>query len=222
MKKPFLIAIGLSLVLSVSSVSAAGEKLSFFITSVGSGDGGKLGGLAGADAHCTALAEAANVKGKTWRAYLSTYTSALESDAEKGGINARDRIGSGPWYNAKGVLIARDVDHLHSEESGLGKENSLNELGEVVNGRGDTPNMHDVMTGSQANGMAFTEADLTCKNWTSNLDDEGHSTQVGHHDLIGGGANPKQWNSAHQSRGCSLPTLQSTGGNGLFYCFAEK
>lgn len=219
MKKRLLVAIGLSLVFAATSASAADEKTSFFITSVGSGDGGNLGGLEGADAHCSTLAEAAGVKGKTWRAYLSTHIA----EKRKGDINARDRIGSGPWYNAKGVLIAKDVEQLHDEKTtGLSKENSLDESGELVNGRGDKPNKHDVMTGSQANGMAISGLNLTCHNWTSNKDDIGHSAQVGHHDRTGGGPNPKQWNSAHASKGCSLPTLQSTGGNGLFYCFAEK
>lgn len=217
MKKYFLMAVGLSVAVVASSASAADKNTSFFITSVGSGDGGNLGGLEGADEHCTKLAEAADIKDKTWRAYLSTHTS----EAGSVGTNARDRIGAGPWHNSKGVLIADNANHLHSEEAGLGKENSLNELGEIVNGKGDKPNMHDIITGSQANGMAIIESELTCKNWTSNADGEGNSAQVGHHDLIGGGSNPNQWNSAHPSRGCSLPALQSSGGNGLFYCFAE-
>ncbi len=216
MKKHLLIALSISAALALPVANAA-DNTSFFITSVGSGDGGNLGGLEGADAHCSKLAEAAGVKSKTWRAYLSTHSSE-DSNAS---INARDRIGTGPWHNSKGVLIANDVDHLHSEEAGLGKKNSLNELGDLVNGKGDKPNMHDIITGSQATGMAITESELTCSNWTSNADGEGNSAQVGHHDLIGGGANPKQWNSAHPSRGCSLSALQSSGGNGLFYCFAE-
>ena len=217
MKKHSFLIVGLSLLFVAPQVSAADKNMSFFITSTGSGDGGNLGGLKGADAHCTKLAEAVGVKGKSWHAYLSSHVPKFG----KGAINASDRIGSGPWHNAKGVLIARDVAHLHSEETGLSKENSVNELGKVVNGKGDKPNMHDVLTGSQANGMAINGLDLTCQNWTSNQDSKGNSAQVGHHDRTGGGPNPKQWNSAHQSKGCSLPALQSTGGNGLFYCFAE-
>jgi len=218
MKKQLLIVAGLSALIAVPLVGAMDNKMSFFLTSVGPGDGGNLGGLEGADAHCTTLAEEAGVKGKTWRAYLSTHIA----EKRKGDVNARDRIGSGPWYNAKGVLIAKDVDQLHDEKTtGLSKENSIDEKGELVNGKGDKPNRHDILTGSQANGMAINGLNLTCQNWTSNKDDLGHSAQVGHHDRIGGGPNPKQWNSAHASKGCSLDTLRKTGGNGLFYCFAE-
>ncbi|HEY8550980.1 MAG TPA: hypothetical protein VIL35_13570 [Vicinamibacterales bacterium] len=192
----------------------AQNQMSFFITSVGSGKGGDLGGLEGADAHCTKLAEAAGVKGRTWRAYLST-------SAEGGkAVNARDRIGKGPWYNAKGVQVAASVDDLHSENNKLSKENSLTEKGEMVNGRGDNPNKHDILTGSQQDGTAFPAGqDLTCRNWTSSSDG---AAQVGHHDRQGGGANPTSWNSAHASKGCSQEVLRSTGGDGLFYCFAIK
>ena len=189
------------------------NTLSFFITSVGSGDGANLGGLAGADAHCAALATAVGAGGKTWSAYLSTHA--------KGGqpaINARDRIGSGPWYNARGVMIAANVDQLHSEAALTGKEGSLTESGAMVNGRGDTPNKHDILTGSQRDGTAFpADSDLTCNNWTSN---SAGQAQVGHHDRQGGGANPTSWNSAHASRSCSQEDLIATGGNGYFYCFA--
>jgi hypothetical protein len=187
--------------------------MSFFITSAGPGNGANLGGLAGADAHCRTLAEAAGVAGRTWRAYLSASASGGQP-----AVNARDRIGRGPWYNAKGVMVARDVAHLHGDSTGLGKEASLTERGEVVNGRGDTPNRHDILTGSQLDGTAFpgTE-DRTCANWTSGGDG---AAQVGHHDRQGGGQNPTSWNSAHPSRGCSQENLRGTGGDALFYCFA--
>ena len=134
-------------------------------------------------------------------------------------MNARDRIGDGPWHNAKGVQVAANVDDLHSANNKLGKENSLTEKGAMVNGRGDNPNMHDILTGSQANGTAFTDGmDHTCANWTSNAGDG--SAQVGHHDRQGGGADPTSWNAAHASRGCGQADLQGTGGNGFFYCFA--
>jgi hypothetical protein len=187
---------------------------SFFITSAGPGDGANLGGLAGADRHCQTLAEAAGAGSRTWRAYLSTSAAGGQP-----AVNARDRIGQGPWYNAQGVRVARNVADLHSEATNLGKQTSLNERGEVVNGRGDTPNRHDILTGSQLDGTAFAGAeDTTCRNWTTNSS-EG-SAQVGHHDRQGGGANPTSWNSAHGSRGCSQANLQATGGDGLFYCFA--
>ena len=189
-------------------------KMSFFITSAGPGKGAELGGLEGADRHCAALADAAGVQGLTWRAYLS----ATPRDG-KPGVNARDRIGKGPWYNAKGVMVAQNVDDLHSENNKLSKENSITEKGAVVNGRGDTPNMHDILTGSRLDGTFSPDsADTTCSNWTSSAA-EG-SALVGHHDRQGGGANPTSWNSAHGSRGCGQQNLQGTGGNGLFYCFA--
>lgn len=186
--------------------------LGFFITSVGSGDGANLGGLTGADAHCQKLASAVGAGGRTWRAYLS---------ATEGGkvVNARDRIGAGPWHNANGVVVAANVAELHGDNK-LTKETQLTEKGAVVNGRGDTPNMHDILTGSQLDGTAFTDgADHTCNNWTSNGTG---SAQVGHHDRQGGGANPTSWNNAHASKGCSQANLVATGGAGLFYCFAAK
>jgi hypothetical protein len=187
--------------------------MSFFITSVGSGSGADLGGLEGADRHCQGLAEAAGTGDRTWRAYLST----INSDGG-GAVNARDRIGSGPWHNAKGVMVAQSVADLHSDNNKLSKENSITEKGDVVNGRGDRPNMHDIITGSNLDGTAFSgEGYSNCNNWTSS--GEG-SVQVGHHDRNGGGQNPTSWNSAHGSRGCSLENLQGSGGNGLFYCFA--
>jgi hypothetical protein len=193
----------------------AANRLGFFITSAGSGDGANLGGLAGADRICQARAAAVGAGGRTWRAYLST-----GARGRAGAVNARDRIGAGPWYNARGVQVAASVGELHSPGNRLGKEHSLDERGNVVNGRGDTPNMHDILTGSKADGTAFAGSeDKTCGNWTSN--GEG-SAQVGHHDRTGGGQDPTSWNSAHGSRGCSQPNLQATGGNGLFYCFAAR
>jgi hypothetical protein len=193
----------------------AQAPLGFFITSAGKGDGANLGGLAGADAHCQALAKAAGAGNRQWRAYLSAAASGGQA-----AVNAKDRIGSGPWANAKGVVVAQNVADLHSEATKLGKENSLTEKGTVVNGRGDTPNQHDILTGSNMDGtLATGAADTTCRNWTSN--GEG-SAMVGHHDRQGGGANPNSWNSAHGSKGCSQQNLIGTGGNGYFYCFAAK
>jgi len=193
-----------------ASAQEAHPDMSFFITSEGPGNGADLGGLEGADAHCQQLAEAVGAGNKTWRAYLST-----TADGGQQAVNARDRIGSGPWHNAEGVLVAENVDHLHSEDNNLGKETSLSEKGEQINGRGDTPNMHDILTGSLEDGTA---SENTCSNWTSSASDG--SAMVGHHDRQGGGQNPTSWNSAHGSRGCGQADLQGTGGNGLFYCFA--
>ncbi|MCH7876061.1 MAG: hypothetical protein IH965_12270 [Gemmatimonadetes bacterium] len=190
-------------------------SMSFFLTSVGPGNGADLGGLEGADRHCHALAEAVGAGEVEWRAYLST----IAADGEPA-VHARDRIGSGPWYNARDVMVARDVADLHSEHNNLTKETQLTERGDMVNGRGDRPNMHDILTGSQLDGTAFTGEEYTnCDNWTSS--GEG-TTRVGHHDRTGGGQNPTSWNSAHNSRGCSQQNLQGTGGNGLFYCFAAN
>jgi hypothetical protein len=191
--------------------------MTFFITSIGGGNGANLGGLAGADAHCQKLAAAAGAGNRTWRAYLST--SASEG---KPAVSARDRIGKGPWHNVRGTMVARDLGNLHGdtlEEARTGnlitKNNALNEKGELVNGVGDKPNMHDILTGTQPDGRAYTDgADHTCKNWTSN--GEGVA-QLGHHDRNGGGIS---WNSTHPSRGCSQENLVATGGAGLFYCFA--
>lgn len=208
-----LAAAAVALALHGGAVGAQQQSLSFFITSVGTGDGANLGGLAGADAHCQKLAAAVGAGNRTWRAYLSGTENGKP-------VNARDRIGTGPWFNAKGVQVAANVEDLHSENNKLGKENSLTEKGEMVNGRGDTPNKHDILTGSQPDGTAFTDGqDHTCSNWTSN--GEG-SAQVGHHDKTGGGPRPNSWNSAHGSRGCSQQALVSTGGDGLFYCFAAE
>ncbi|MGD8341678.1 MAG: hypothetical protein PVH89_12905 [Gammaproteobacteria bacterium] len=196
-----------------SFASAQDDRMSFFLTSEGPGDGANLGGLAGADAHCQSLAAAVGAGDKTWRAYLS-----VSATGGRLAVNARDRIGDGPWFNFSGVQVADDLIDLHSEENRLGKENSLSENGDQINGRGDSPNMHDILTGSDLAGRVIADgADHTCSNWTSN--GEG-SAQVGHHDKQGGGDNPNSWNSAHGSRGCSQTDLQGTGGNGLFYCFA--
>ena len=188
--------------------------MTFFITSAGSGDGANLGGLQGADRICRALAEAAGSRKVSWRAYLSTLPAN-----DKPGVDARDRIGKGPWYNAKGVKVADNVADLHSNNNKLSKENSLTEKGAVVNGRGDTPNMHDILTGSKLDGTAYVGDGYTnCDNWTGS--GEG-SARVGHHDRQGGGDDPTSWNSAHNSRGCSQENLVATGGNGLFYCFGD-
>ena len=214
MRYSYVLAAAAVLAFQSGAVSAQNKNpLGFFITSVGSGDGANLGGLAGADAHCQKLASAAGAGNRTWRAYLSGVENGKP-------VNARDRIGAGPWFNAKGVQIAANVADLHSDAVQTGKENSLTEKGAVVNGRGDTPNTHDMLTGSQLDGTAFTDGqDHTCNNWTSNSTG---SAQLGHHDRQGGGANPNSWNSAHASKGCSQPALVGTGGAGLFYCFAAK
>ena len=206
-----LLTAGFVLVSAVSgsqhAVAQTASEMTFFITSVGPGKGGDLGGLAGADAHCAKLAEAAGATGKTWRAYLSTDTE-----------NARDRIGNGPWQNAKGVVIAANLDELHGDANKISKTVGLDEMGNPVKGRGDTPNQHDILTGSDANGMAV--AGMNCRNWTSSSsDDKGF---VGHHDRIGlrDDAPSKSWNASHPSRGCGAEDLPKSGGNGLFYCMA--
>ncbi len=194
--------------------SADDSSMSFFLTSEGPGDGANLGGLTGADAHCQALAESVGAGGKTWHAYLSS--AATDSEPA---VNARDRIGTGPWSNANGLLVATDVADLHGDNNHLNKENSISESGEVINGRGDKPNRHDILSGSGLDGIAYSNGkDHTCRNWTHSGADG--SAQVGHHDRTGGGANPTSWNSAHGSRGCSQSDLRGTGGDGLFYCFA--
>jgi len=196
-----------------STINSQENEMSFFITSVGSGDGANLGGLAGADAHCANLAQAAGSRGKTWRAYLSAHATG-NSPA----VDARNRIGFGPWYNANGVEVASNLNHLHGPSNNLGKQQSLTENGDVVKGRGDTPNQHDILTGSTLDGRLIEDgSNHTCNNWTAN----GQGTaQVGHFDRTGGGQNPTSWNSAHGSRGCSQQDLVGTGGNGYFYCFA--
>ncbi len=197
-------------------LALAQNSMTFFITSAGPGKGADLGGLAGADKHCQALAAAVGAGKRTWRAYLSTTASGSQK-----AVNARDRIGKGPWYNAKGVRVAENVADLHGDRNNLTKQTVLTEKGEIVSGRGDQPNRHDILTGSNLDGTAMTgdAATTTCGNWTSS--GEG-SAQVGHHDRQGGGAHATSWNSAHPSRGCSQENLRGTGGDGCFYCFAIK
>jgi hypothetical protein len=198
------------------SARAQSNNMSFFLTSAGPGKGGDLGGIQGADAHCAKLAQAAGSTGKTWHAYLSTQGA--------GAVNARDRIGKGPWVNAKGATVAKSVDDLHSDSNNVTKQTNLSEKGEVINGRGDTPNRHDVLTGSTAEGRAFPAGeDRTCGNWSSATKG---AAMVGHSDRQGlrDDAPSKSWNSSHPSRGpdggCSQADLKSTGGDGLLYCFA--
>ena len=197
-------------------VYAQQTNMTFFVTSAGPGKGADLGGLAGADRHCQQLASAAGAGAKAWHAYLST-----QGD---GAVNARDRIGKGPWMNAKGTVVAASVDDLHSANNKLGKQNNLSEKGEVINGRGDTPNRHDILTGSTTDGRAFpADKDMTCKNYTSSTQG---SVMLGHNDRVGlrDDDASKSWNSSHPSRGpdggCSQADLRSTGGDGLMYCFA--
>lgn len=204
MKTTLLLA-ACALAAAIGTARAQDSSMSFFVTSQGPGNGANLGGLAGADAYCQSLAEAAGATGKTWHAYLST------SDT-----NARERIGSGPWYNARGEKIADDVATLHSDRNGITKQTALDEKGKVINGRGDMPNRHDILTGSLPDGTA---APQTCANWTSSGDG---SAIVGHHDRMGldDSAPAKSWNSSHPSRGCDQEALRGTGGDGLLYCFA--
>ncbi len=208
------LAAGLAL-MCAQPVLAQQSAMTFFVTSAGPGKGADLGGLAGADAHCQKLAQSVGAGAKVWRAYLSTQGA--------GAVNARDRIGKGPWANAKGIVIAKDVAELHGANN-LTKQTALSEKGDVINGRGDTPNRHDILTGSQADGTAFTGSDdRTCKNWTSSTQG---TAMVGHADRIGLNEEPpaKSWNTSHPSRGpdggCSQADLRSTGGDGLLYCFA--
>ncbi|MEO9968832.1 MAG: hypothetical protein ABJG15_03210 [Hyphomonadaceae bacterium] len=183
------------------------SAMTFFLTSVGAGDGANLGGLEGADAHCTSLANAAGSTGRTWRAYLSTNGD--------NGVNAKDRIGEGPWVNARGETVATSIANLlDASGNNLSKTASITESGDIINGRGDRPNRHDILTGSDGAGLATED---TCGNWT--LNGSGSAT-VGHHDRKGGGSDPTHWSTAHGSRGCSQKNLQGSGGDGLFYCFA--
>jgi hypothetical protein len=196
------------------------QPMSFFVTSAGGGKGADLGGLAGADRHCQSLAEAVGAGNRTWHAYLST--SAADGQPA---VNARDRIGNGPWYNAKGQRVAQSVADLHGDNldaarlgNNISRASVLTEKGETVKGFGDTPNQHDILTGSLPDGRAYTDGmDHTCKNWTSS---DAGTAQLGHFDRTGGGNT--SWNSAHPSRGCSQPNLVSTGGAGLLYCFAAN
>ena len=216
-----ILPLALALVMSNATDARAqqaggGDAMTFFVTSTGLGKGANLGGLGGADAHCQQLAQAAGAGNHTWRAYLSTQAAAGQR-----AINARERIGPGPWRNAKGQVVARNVEELHGANN-LTKQTALTEKGEIVNGRGDTPNMHDILTGTQPDGTAFIVAeDRTCGNWTRSAT-EG-AAMLGHSDRIGLSDDPpaKSWNSSHLSRGgCSQDALRSTGGAGLFYCFA--
>lgn len=220
----FAIAVMGSSVVGNAQSATDVDKMSFFITSVGSPNGANFGGLEGADAHCASLAEAAG-SSKTWAAYLST---SMVIDRSSGspkvtdGISARDRIGSGPWYNVKGEMIAKDVDDLHSEAVNINLATGLDENGNPINGRGAKPNKHDILTGTDSNGYFSTAGgDTTCGNWTSG--GEG-SAIVGHHDRVGlnKSRNMISWNSAHGSAGCSADDLPKTGGAGLLYCFAAK
>ncbi|MNF34790.1 hypothetical protein D3C85_301470 [compost metagenome] len=202
-------------VLAFSCSVAAQAEMTFFVTSTGMGKGADLGGLAGADAHCQQLAEAVGAGGHTWRAYLS----ASAADGQPA-VHARERIGKGPWRNAKGVVVASDVVQLHGDNN-LNKDTALDEHGMPVKGRGDQPNMHDILTGSKADGTAFVgDEDLTCANWTSSTTG---AAMVGHHDRVGldDSAPARSWNTSHPTRGgCSNEALASSGGAGLFYCFA--
>ena len=211
-----------------TGITPASGPMNFFVTSVGSGKGADLGGLAGADAHCQKLAGAAGTSAKNWRAYLSVpgkfpsaATATAPAVAGEPSVNARDRIGNGPWFNAKGGLIARDLEQLHNGNN-LSKETALDERGAIVKGRGDAPNEHDILTGSRADGTAFApQTDTTCKAWTSSSDG---SAIVGHHDRSGPLPEnwAKSWNFSHQSAGCSQEALVRTGGSGRFYCFAAN
>ena len=222
MIRPACVVLAAVSFLAVQPAHAQSADTDFFLTSNGIGNGGNLGGLAGADNYCQTLAQAAGFGApKTWRAYLSTQEASGAP-----AVNARDRIGKGPWKNVKGVVIAKDVADLHGAGNNLTKQTALSEKGEVLNGRGDTPNRHDVLTGSQADGTAFAAADdRTCKNWTSSTQG---SAMVGHFDRQGlrDDDTSKSWNSSHPSRGpeggCSQADLKTTGGDGLLYCFAAN
>lgn len=206
-----LLWVGLAADAEAQQQQGGAQGMGFFVTSANPGRGADLGGLQGADAHCQSLAQAAGAGNRTWRAYLSTGGASP--------VNARDRIGRGPWRNAKGEVVARDVEHLHGENN-LTLQTALTEKGEPVNGRRQSPNTHDILTGSQADGTAFAGAeDRTCANWTSG--GEG-SAVVGHHDREGlrDDAPSRSWNASHPSRGCGMDALRATGGAGLFYCFA--
>jgi hypothetical protein len=197
--------------------------MTFFVTSTGPGRGGDLGGLAGADQHCQALAKAAGAgDNRVWRAYLSTQGATL---ADTSAVNARDRIGAGPWQNAKGVVVARNVEELHSAANNLTKETTLDERGQLVNGRTEKPNKHDMLTGSRPDGTAFPGTpfpDMTCGNWTRNTPDG--AAMTGHHDRVGPSPSSwaTSWNSGHPTLGCNMEKIRPTGGEGLYYCFAAK
>jgi hypothetical protein len=209
----------LALVLSGTAQAQQATNMTFFVASTPIGKGGDLGGLEGADAHCQQLAQSVGAGGHTWHAYLSSSTNATNPGAT---VNARDRIGRGPWQNAKGVVIATSVEDLHSDGNKITKESGLTEKGTVVNGVGDTPNQHDILTGSDMQGRAFPDnVNLTCNNWRSS---QYGSAIVGHVDRRGldDSVFQRSWNSAHMSRGCTQPDLVATGGNGYLYCFATN
>ena len=213
---------GLMGVTGCASVPPGPKEMTFFVTSVSPGKGGDLGGLEGADRYCQSLAQAAGAGDRTWHAYLSTQAPKL---ADTNFVNARDRIGTGPWQNAKGDVIARSVDELHSGDNNLTKQTALNEKGQPVNGRTEKPNMHDILTGSRPDGTAFPGApfpDMTCGNWTKSGADG--AAMTGHHDRAGplDASWAVSWNSAHPTLGCSQEKIRPTGGDGLFYCFAVK
>ena len=220
-------ALAATLLAACASTPSTGA-MGFFITSAGSGKGADLGGLAGADAHCQKLATAAGAGGKTWRAYLSVPGAFVSGANGTSGavpavaaVNAAERIGNGPWFNAKGALIARDLEQLHNGNN-LNKSTALDETGATIKGRGDQPNEHDILTGSRADGSAFApQTDTTCKAWTSSGDG---TAIVGHHDRSGPipGNWATSWNFSHQSAGCSQEALVRTGGAGRFYCFASN
>jgi hypothetical protein len=217
-KRPLLAstAVAVTVLAACASSPAAKNDMSFFVSSRNGGNGANLGGLEGADRLCQSLASAAGAGGRTWRAYLSA-TAAGSAPA----VNARDRIGRGPWRNANGVVIANDVNQLHGANN-ITKQTALTETGALVNGRGDTPNQHDILTGSQPDGTAIAgNVDTTCGNWTKN--GEG-AAMLGHHDRTGldESAPAKSWNSSHQSRGCSIDALKATGGDARIYCFAAN
>ena len=217
-----LAAAGLITVAGCANMPPDPREMTFFVTSVGTGKGGDLGGIEGADRHCQSLAQAAGAGNRTWRAYLSTQAPKL---ADPNFVNARDRIGMGPWQNANGVVIARNVDELHSASSNLTKQTTLDEKGRLVNGRTEQPNKHDMLTGSRPDGTAFPGApfpDMTCGNWTKSGTDG--AAMTGHHDRVGPLDAPwaTSWNSAHPTLGCSQERVRPTGGDGLFYCFALK
>ncbi len=218
----WLAAAGLITLAGCASMQPGPENMTFFVSSVGSGSGGDLGGLEGADRHCQSLAQAAGAGGRTWRAYLSTQAAKLD---DRNFVNARDRIGTGPWQNAKGAVIARNVEELHSANNNLTKETALDEMGRPVNGRTEKPNKHDILTGSRPDGTAFPGAffpDMSCGNWTKSGNDG--AAMTGHFDRGGPIDAPwaTSWNSSHPTLGCSQERVRPTGGDGLLYCFALK
>ena len=222
MRRTWLDAAGVIGLAGCASMQPGPKDMTFFVTSVGPGKGGNLGGIEGADRHCQSLAQAAGAGGRTWHAYLSTQASKLDGPDF---VNARDRIGKGPWQNANGVVIARNVDELHSAGNSLTKQTALDEKGQLVNGRTEKPSKHDILTGSRPDGTAFPGAffpDMTCRNWTK--DGADGSAMTGHHDRAGSNDSPwaTSWNSSHPTLGCSQEKVRPTGGDGLFYCFAVK